>query len=351
LVIADHNALRAARCALRSALEQLAPTHVAVAYLGYDWIDYLNIETLKEIIVSPTLGSNPYALCELLKVADERDIAVYFQCDLHAKVYIGEGGCLIGSANLSRNGFAGGLREAAVFLQDADSVQQALTVFEALRAGAVTNRKQQCRMIEKLVAKWQVARCHDVLPNEGGDRPRGTILDWKPGEERVWLAWIDPDAKPTLDEARIFSALPELADLGLAEHLDYVTLVEDDVIRKGDWLIVWVAKADGTPHLGRALYWLRVDALIHGGVFDGDEGAYTQLAATLPGSGNAVPPFEIASDAKVKRLINELLASREYPALLWSAERNPWRFADAVEDNQRFLADLRQAYLAETREK
>ncbi|MEN2506151.1 phospholipase D-like domain-containing protein [Stutzerimonas stutzeri] len=336
---------------LRSALEKVAPTHVAVAYLGYGWSDYLNIEALKAIIVSPTLGSNPYALQDLLEVAKKQRINVYFQPDLHAKLYIGDGGCLIGSANLSRNGFSGGLREAAVLLQDTEAVQRARTVFDALMSGAVTDRDQQVRMIEELIARWQEARRSGLLANEGGDRPSGSILDWRPGEERVWLTWIDHEAEPTLNEARIRKALPAPANRSLVDYFeDYLTLAEDDDIQEGDWLIAWTAKQDGTPNLRAGYhyspYWLRVDKLISHGAAD-DQAPYTQLAATLPGSASVTPPFQIEGDAKVKRLIKQLLASRKYPTLLGSKDRDPWRFADAVEDNQRFLADLKQAYLAE----
>lgn len=330
---------------LCSTLEKIVPTHVAVAYLGHGWDEYLNVKALEEIVVSPTLGSYPYALRDLLKAADQHDFVVYFQRDLHAKLFIGNEACLIGSSNLSRNGFSGGLREAGVHLQDADAVQQARAVFETFKASSVTDREQQRTMVNELVEMWQQARRQGLLPNEDGDRPKGTILDWKPGEERVWLAWVDAEEEPILNEARIRQSLPEIGHHQPADYFElYTTLVEDDDVRKGDWLIVWVAKADGTPHLGRSLYWLRVDTLVRHGAVDCDE-SYTQLAATLPSSGRVTPPFEIENDAKAQRLIKQLLASRSYPELLWSEDRGPWRFKDAVEDNQRFLMDLQQAYL------
>ncbi|WP_322529101.1 phospholipase D family protein [Salinicola sp. LHM] len=327
---------------LRATLADIRPTHVAVAYLGYGWSDYLDVTALEEIVVSPTLGSFPYALDDLLDAADRHGIAVYFQPDLHAKLFIGNDSCLIGSANLSRNGFSGGLREAGVHLQDPDSVQQAQAVFETLKAGAVTSPDKQRAMVSELVETWQRARRHGVLPNEDGDRPAGTILDWKPGVERVQMAWFDAKVDISLNETSIRQQLPEIGHHQPQDYFeDYASLVERDDVKAGDWLILWAAKGDGTPDQRSSPYWLRVDRLISEAA-DASEAPYTQLAVTLSDSKAVTPPFEL--DERAKRLIKQLLVSGDYPALLWSEAREPWRFKDAREDNQRFLADLQQAY-------
>ena len=337
---------------LRSKLTDVAPTHVAVAYLGSGWQSYLtDLDTLEEIVVSPTIGSYPGALTELLDEAKQRGFRVYFRKTLHAKLFIGDDACLIGSANLSRNGFDGGLNEAAVYLTDAKSIDQAHNVFETLKQDAVTDTRQQRAMIEALWSKWHLARRNDVLPNEGGERPQGTILDWKPGYERIWLAWVDKEEEPVLNEANVRQAVPQLGHHQPVDYFDcYTTMVEDDAVREGDWLIIWVAKKDSTPNLGMSPYWMRVDQLIPGGVVEEGEEGYTQLAVMLPSHSQVAPPFDIDNDPAVKGLIKQLLASRDYPTLLGSDEHGLWRFKDACEDNQRFLVDLQQAYRDEVSE-
>lgn len=331
---------------LRSTLTEVAPTHIAVAYLGSGWQKYLtNLDTLEEIVVSPTIGSYPGALSELLDEAQQHGFRVYFRKTLHAKLFIGDDACLIGSANLSRNGFDGGLNEAAVYLTDLKSIDQAHDVFETLKQDAVTDTDQQRTMIRELWSTWHLARRNDALPNEGGDRPQGTILDWKPGYERVWLAWVDKEEEPVLNEANVRQAVPQLGNHQPAEYFDcYTTLVEGDVVGEGDWLIIWVAKGNGTPHLGMSPYWMRVDQLIPGGVVEDGEEDYTQLAVMLPSHSDVTPPFDIDDNPVVKDLIKQLLASGDYPTLLGSDEHGLWRFKDAWEDNQRFLVDLQQAY-------
>lgn len=73
---------------LQSALDKIQPRRVAVAYLGAGWRDYLSLHSLDEILVSPTLGSNPWALAGLLAEAERCGRPrVYFLEALHAKLY------------------------------------------------------------------------------------------------------------------------------------------------------------------------------------------------------------------------------------------------------------------------
>lgn len=331
---------------LRSKLSDVAPTHVAVAYLGSGWQRYLtDLDTLEEIIVSPTIGSYPGALAELLDEAKQHNFRVYFRKTLHAKLFIGDDTCLIGSANLSRNGFDGGLNEAAVYLTDHASIGQAQGVFETLKQDAVTDTSQQREMIATLWSKWHQARRNNILPNESGERPQGTLLDWKPGYERVWLAWFNNRLDLSLNETSIRQQLPEMGSLQVESYFeDCASLVEGDDLKAGDWLIMWACNDDGSPDMRSNPYWLRVDQLIHEGVVDDDEGEYTQLAVTLPSDTLVTPPFEIDGDPVVKDLIKQRLASGDYPRLLWSEDHAPWRFKDAWEDNQRFMIELQQAY-------
>lgn len=339
MVMTDHREL----C---STLAKITPTHVAVAYLGYGWDEYLDVPALAEIVVSPTLGSFPYALDDLLDAAEQHGFAVYFQPDLHAKLFIGGDACLIGSANLSRNGFAGGLREAGVYLAGTDSVKQARAVFESLKAGAVTDRKQQRAMVSDLVATWQRARRHGLLPNEDGDRPEGTILDWKQGVERVLMAWYDPGEKLVLNKAPVRQAVPEMGDNNPQSYFkDSASLAEGDDVKAGDWLIMWPAKGDGSPDQRYHPYWLRVDQLIPNGA-DESEAPYTQLAVTLPDSHESIqpatPPFQL--DQPMMRLIKRLLDQDDYASLRRSEGCDPWCFKDAREANQRFLMHLQRDY-------
>ena len=94
-------------------LREISPEKIAVAYIGIDWKEFISVDSLKEIIVYPTLGTNPVAIMEIVgKIGWEN---VHFLDNLHSKIYIGDSSMLAGSANLSRNALANtGLYEACV---------------------------------------------------------------------------------------------------------------------------------------------------------------------------------------------------------------------------------------------
>lgn len=72
---------------LQQAVQKIQPRRVAVAYLGEGWRDYLPMDRLDEIIVSPTLGTNPRALTDLMAEAKRNGRPrVYFLESLHAKL-------------------------------------------------------------------------------------------------------------------------------------------------------------------------------------------------------------------------------------------------------------------------
>jgi hypothetical protein len=43
-------------------LKEIEPAQIAVAYVGADWKSFLNSDHIENIIISPTLGSNPRAI-------------------------------------------------------------------------------------------------------------------------------------------------------------------------------------------------------------------------------------------------------------------------------------------------
>lgn len=50
------------------AISRCEPSKVAVAYIGTDWNTFVpDTDRLEAIIVSPTFGSNPWAISDLVK--------------------------------------------------------------------------------------------------------------------------------------------------------------------------------------------------------------------------------------------------------------------------------------------
>lgn len=61
------------------------PQKIAVAYIGVDWKKYVNPKSIEFIVISPTLGSNPNTIDDMVKIIGWEKI--YFNEALHAKIY------------------------------------------------------------------------------------------------------------------------------------------------------------------------------------------------------------------------------------------------------------------------
>ena len=329
---------------LRTAILDIRPSHVAVAYLGAGWKEYLDLDSLTEIIVSPTLGSNPDALHELLDMTWQREISVYFLENLHAKLYIGNDAFLVGSPNLTDNGFGGGLEEAAFLLRDEAVRKQALIEFARLRDRSVADEQRQRKMLESLRETWNRAHWHDVWPIASERRKALVLSDFQPGAQRIHIAWyvaLDID----YDEEVIRTSVS-----GIGQHApdsyfkDAMTFAGDDDVREGDWLLCWHSNDDGTPRRNGRIYWMQVNLVIPSGARDEITGAYTLVAATRHDYNPMPEPFSL--DRSAKRLIRNLLASNDYLALS-GAGNEVWRARDVVGLIPLFLADLKRAYCEE----
>ena len=339
---------------LSSTLRSIKPSHVAVAYLGSTWHEHLtDLDALEEIVVSPTIGSYPWALSDLMDKADEHNFKVLFSENLHAKLFIGKSACMIGSPNLSNNGFGGGLDEAAAFLEGAQNVQNAVRIFEGLKSGAVEDCELQREIIEQLKEKWLRARRHNTLPKESGDRPEMSLTEWSQCQcgERVILTWYYPTGDLVLNTEGIKAEIPEYTKGNPNDHfIDYLDFAADDDIRIGDWLLCWAATDKGQARRNKAypLVWMHVNKVIPNGSGD-PEHEYSLLAVTLKDSiqDGVTPPFAI--DQVIERLVPDLLDSGKYEGLKLTDD-HIWRVKDAERENLRFLDDLQKAYRKATAE-
>lgn len=336
---------------LQAALLELQPTHIAVAYLGSAWREYLpDLSSLEEIVVSPTIGSNPNALKELLGEADRHGFKVLLSENLHAKLFIGQSACLIGSPNLSQNGFGGGLNEAAVVLEGDHQVQNAMLIFDRLKVDAIGDRSQQELMIKQLREKWLQARKYNTFPKESGDQPRVTLDAWSMKDQRVIVTWYYTEGDFKFKADRIKAEIPEYDERDHLVHFaDYMDFAGDDDICEGDWLLCWAAMNSGQPRRNKNYppVWMHVNKIIPNGADNDNE--YPLLAVTFnkDAQEGVTPPFVL--DEVIERLVPDLLDSGEYERLKLTDD-HVWRAKDVAKDNRRFLNELQQAYRKATTE-
>lgn len=334
---------------LSDALIKVEATKIAVAYVGQGWKNWIGGKNhkLTEIVLSPTIGSNPYAIEEIIR---EIGIAnVHFLDKLHTKLYLGDYGVLIGSPNLSDNGFGpNGNREMAVSFaigEDGDSIDMGkLTkIFEKYKAEAhvaYPSPESKIAKLDELHRKWQEVSRRGLGNEEsmGGESP--SIENWGSGLDRIHLVWWSTTEDSEYNKEVVGAALPEAAGLSqgqLSELFDEeFQFHDDDDIRIGDWVLSWRCKKDlnVSTRFWKDVSWTYVDTVIPNGYTDI---TYPKLAGTrsqLPQS-FPHPPF-ILSD-KVKKKILDLLNSGKFPALLGTYS-DPWLLGPADVVTPRFLA-------------
>src|SRR5580704_14011505 len=128
---------------------------VLIAYMGQDHATYLPDPRGIEIVCSPTAGAaSVRAVTEL----QEAKALIKFSDKLHMKVYwSAERGCLITSANLSRNALGiKGLKEAGVLL-DATAVNIEQLLKEAMPYAVTDSRLKKLQLDEDKIKRAMAA--------------------------------------------------------------------------------------------------------------------------------------------------------------------------------------------------
>lgn len=320
---------------IRKALHDINPLRIAVAFVGSGWKKYIATEHLQEIVVSPSFGSNPKAIEEIMmEIGDEN---VYFLDQLHAKIYIGKEAALVGSCNLTDNGIAESrLLESAVLLNKSSSIQKLQSSFDTYKKLATTrypNLQAKKDKLRTLTRQWNTAVWHDLISDESAEP---AVVDYKSDLDTIHIVWYDPgDVEYNSDV--IGAQLPDSKGVLLDDYFSEVLLfLEEDQVKQGDWILCWHCKKNGYPRKNGDVSWMRVHHVVPHGIVD-DE--YTKLVGEAKNLKPGNIPFRL--DPTTKGIIRDALSSGQFPELL-SLDDSVWKVApDAV--TQKFLQYLRQA--------
>lgn len=316
---------------ISQAIVDVRPTHIAVAYIGADWEEYLGEFRPEEIILSPTLGSNPFAIESIVEdLGWER---VHLLTSLHAKVYLGAAHAVVGSCNLTKNALSGELlAEVAVQVQDKNSLSDLRTEFASLKRRAQQEFPTEASKrdaVRRLRRNWERAVVEGFVRPTNQNTP--SILEYSSRNGGPFhVVWYRPDAVVELDSDVIQSSAPDLTDsvIGLK-----MTFLESDPIEEHQWLLCWAARQDGLPDLRVKPWWLFVHNVIPHG--EKEDAPYTKLAVQR--TDKKVPSFPFEIDDDVARALQDVLASRRFPELLrstgdnWSVDAGFPRFGEFVE--------------------
>lgn len=311
---------------IKSALRELSASRIAVAYVGSDWRSYIDPAQLHEIIVSPTVGSNPKAIAEIAAALEWDN--VHFLDSLHAKIYIGATAAVIGSFNLTSNGLSGlptGLDEIGCVTEDAKLIAELHARLDDYKAKAQAmypsiGAKRQA--LARLREIWDRGIKTKVLTN---DTQSAQLQDYLPlAADEFYVCWIWGDVE--LDA--------EVVEPGTLR--DYVAFAENDEIQPDRWLLCWhVSGENGAPDSRRKPYWLHIDEVVSKGA---PGGQYTKVAIERNDTAKLEPPFEL--DTAVFRGLRKVLKSGNFDNFLY---KENWSVNPTIEQLPAFLQALREA--------
>lgn len=312
--------------AIRYALHDLQPLKVAVAYVGRDWDSFVSAERLNEIVLSPTIGTNPKAVEKIMNKLGHEN--VYFLDNLHAKFYIGDGAALLGSCNLSANGIGeNGLLEAAVEIRSDDVLRLLSEQFDRYKLDAKqlypTLDLKMDRLRELLAMN---NRRESYEPVERVEVEPPSIASYQSKLDRIHIMGLTgPDGDPVKES--IAKQTPELIGTTFDNAFtEWVQVEAPDDVRPGDWLLCWWCTGKRLPDKRVPAWWVYAHCVVNDGM---KSKTWSKFVGEVSGDYRRRPPEPFKLDDAAQAAIRQVLQPDKFPELF--PDRN-WRRDMAAAD-------------------
>jgi len=312
---------------IKNALRELCPSSIAVAYVGADWATYVDATQLKDIVLSPTIGSNPFAIMKIVEHLQWDN--VYFLDHLHAKIYLGSAKAAVGSFNLTHNGLsAEALDEAGFIVDDRKTIDELKILVETYKVQArlaYPNTQAKLARVGELRAAWDRGVKNGTIRNDSAPQELSTYRPITGREFYVCCVWGEAE----LSE--------DVVRTGAVK--DFVSFLESDNVQPDRWILCWYARADGTPDLRYSPYWLHVDEVRSNGAINSQ---YTRIAIERNDRRQLAAPFELTAEAG--QALRAVLSSGSFPNFLGNQES--WSLNPTLVQLPEFIAALQVAFNA-----
>lgn len=269
---------------IKKAILRCNPKKIAVAYIGIDWKTFIpNTNELEEIVLSPTVGTNPRAIKDLAKEIGWEN--VFFLNELHAKVYIGSKTAIIGSANLTSNGLSGeNLTELCVEVKSHDSLHNLMNTFEKLKKASkkqyltTKSKKMRLKELEKI---WGAAVANKILTEK--HRPNNQFSNFELlDDDDFYVLWYQEMNCKYSDVVKDIESV----------MLDDIHFLESDDVKVNQWVLAWRITDKSKP---MKPYWLYIHEVFPKGVTDKNY-PYSKLAIQRSDKKIPSPPFKITKE-------------------------------------------------------
>lgn len=268
------------------AINQCNPIKIAVAFIGNDWKEFVsNPDCLETIIVSPTLGSNPYAIMDLVKTVGWEK--VLFLDELHAKTYIGESAAVIGSANLTKNGLSGqDLVELCVEFTAMEDLERTNQFFEDQKQFAVKqypHEDAKKRRLDTLVSMWSTANREGIMKISDGKEKSFDNFDLLTNND-FYVLWYNEGGVEYSNE---------IEEIGSSNIRDAMTLAANDKPETHKWVLMWRITKESKPHKTTRPRWMYIDKIFNNGAKDE---IYPKCVVQWKDEITERPPFELKDE-------------------------------------------------------
>jgi len=328
-------------------LIDVAPTRIAVAYIGSDWRKFINLDLLDEIIASPTLGSNPGAIRELVIKLGWGN--VHFLTRLHSKIYIGETKAALGSFNLSKNGLGantGSLEEAGVLVDKAEFIAQLLELYDYYKKSATQSFpsiQDKELALKSLEDAYNIAASARIITSGEHNAGMRSITDFTPlcDDDFYITPWEKLDLSFNYDV--IAARFPQI-NSSTIRHVFSDTFPFSpsccSQLKKGRWILYWKTTNKGKLDHRSTPTWMLIDDIIVNGATNP---GYELLAVEINGHNGLSPPFEL-TDNVIKAFV-QTLESKEF--LLFTTSSVPedaeWSIKNTFPLFKRFISEWKRA--------
>jgi hypothetical protein len=343
---------------ISKSLKNLSPTKIAVAYIGKDFDKFIDPNFIEAIVVSPTLGSNPKAISSLYKfICKERGNdkgweVINFLDSLHAKIYIGKHGALVGSANLSKNALdANNLIEVCIYIEkinNEDIYNQLLTIFDSILEKAQNNypdyqsKEEQLQQLININALYET----EIRPArriKEPEKPKEPInfLNYNfkvdPNFLVIWYGSVGLDLNNEKWEVALGNGWEK-------KYSDYMGIAKEDIkekiVKKTDWVLVWRCReSDGKAYKGQKPYWLYVHRIILNGSKDK---YYPHVLVEEKGETKTEEPFKI-NDQVFINAFNAIINKDDF-AIYRPNDDNIWFAKNTINKFPKIISALQEEY-------
>lgn len=298
-------------------IKNIKPRYIAVAYIGKDWRKYIDIDELQEIIVSPTIGSNPKAIESIIEHIGFEN--VHFLDRLHAKLYIGNNQYAFGSFNLSASAFEEGrglIEFGCITDENHDGAMSYFKHCKELAIQQYSDIASKQKALKELFEKHQrlnLLQKEDLLltaKEETIDKNLTASLEYL-------ILGVQGEAE--YDENLLRKNNDRYLDIeNVEDHLDGYTILDSNVYKNKIMPNTWILEVnfDYDENDEDRYGWMFVNSIAKNVNEDNDSMLIQDNLSSIPSS----PPFKLSIINRGK--LNKLLAREEYQPLFYDMEED-----------------------------